>query len=240
MPTAAIVIIGNEILSGKFADENGPYLIGRLRTLGVDLHRLAVIPDLVPVIASEVRAASEAFDHVFTTGGVGPTHDDVTFEGIAAAFGMGLRLDPDLSALLDHFGMERTEAVLRMVRIPEGAELMTHDMTTFPVVKVRNVFVFPGVPRLLRQKFELVAPHIASEAVRCVRIFARDHETAVAQAISDVAAAFPTVEIGSYPRFGEGEHKLIVTLEGRDDQALRAASDRLTAALDVVAVEGTG
>ena len=124
MTTAAVIIIGNEILSGKFADENGPYAIRRLRELGVDLERMVVIPDTPEVIAAEVSLASQRFDWVFTSGGVGPTHDDVTLESVAAGLGESLVLHPDLLALLDGFGIERTPSSLRMARVPESTRLI--------------------------------------------------------------------------------------------------------------------
>jgi molybdenum cofactor synthesis domain-containing protein len=238
MSTAAVVIIGNEILTGKFADENGPYLTQRLRDIGVDLRRVLVVPDEIDVIAADVADCAARYDHVFTTGGVGPTHDDVTFEAIAAAFGVSLELDDSLLALLDHYGMERHEANLRMCRIPEGTELLRGELKGFPVVRVRNVFVLPGVPMLVKQKFEVVAPMIATDAVRCVRIYARDVETDVAPQISAADEAHPQVDIGSYPRWGEGETRLIVTLETREPDALGPAIADLSAVLDVVDVEG--
>ena len=158
MSTAAVVIIGNEVLTGKFADENGPYLIGRLRTLGTDLVRLVTIPDDVAVIADEVRRCAAAADHVFTSGGVGPTHDDVTFEGVAGAFRVPLELRTELLDLIAQFGMPRNDGTERMARVPAGAELLFHEALSYPVVRVRNAYVLPGVPKLFRNKFEANTP----------------------------------------------------------------------------------
>lgn len=240
MATAAVLIIGDEILSGKFPDENGPHLIRRLRELGVDLVHLAVLTDDVAVIAEEVARASARCDHVFTTGGVGPTHDDLTFEGVARAFDQDLVVHPELAGLLDRHRMERTPSNLRMATVPAETELVWTEGFGFPTVRVGNVWVLPGVPPLMRQKFELVAPRFADEAVRCVRVFARDLETDVAQALGGVQARHDRVGIGSYPRFGASDHRLIVTLESRDEAALDAAVDAVVDVLDVVRVEREG
>lgn len=238
MATAGVIIIGNEILTGKFADENGPYLIARLRRIGVDLRRITVIPDVADTIAAEVALCSASFDHVITTGGVGPTHDDLTFESVAQGLEVGLETRPELVAFLDKYEMEHTPENLRMCTIPAGSELLRGEVAGFPIIRARNVFILPGVPRLVKQKFEVIAPMIASEEVQCVRIYARDRETEVAAAITAVDAAYPSVEIGSYPRWGDESHRLIVTVETRTDGALAAPVEALTAVLDVVTVEG--
>jgi molybdenum cofactor synthesis domain-containing protein len=234
MPTAAAVIIGDEILSGKFADENGPYLISRLRTLGCDLERLVVIGDQIDGIAAEVRACSDAHDVVFTTGGVGPTHDDRTLEGLAQAFDLQLEQRAELVALIDRFGLPRNEASLRMATLPVGAELVSTEGSSYPVVVVRNVYVFPGVPRLMRMKFEAVAHRFAGEAVRTARLYTDQRETTIAADLGAVQEAWPQVDIGSYPRFGEADFQVIVTLESRDDEALAAAVQALTERLSLV------
>lgn len=239
MGTASVVIIGNEILTGKFADENGPYLIGRLRTLGVDLVRMSVIQDEVDMIAEEVRRCAERSDQVFSTGGVGPTHDDLTFDGVAAAFGVPTALHPELAELVRKHGGADPMA-LRMAMLPVGAELVWPFRGSFPIVRMRNVWVLPGVPALVKQKFEAIAPRFAGTQIGCARIYASDTESEVATPIAEVAAGFPSVAIGSYPRWGEVSHKLIVTLESRDPGALLAARDALAARLSVVAIEGPG
>lgn len=234
MPTAAIVVIGDEILTGKFADENGPWLIGRLRALGCDVRRLAVVSDRPEDIADEVRRSSGAADHVITTGGVGPTHDDRTLEGVALAFGAPLVVREELAALLDRHGLERSPTNLRMVTLPEGASVVWTPGASFPVVRVRNVWVFPGIPPLMRSKFEQVASAFAGERVRTARLYTDAPETEIAALLFRVQDAWPSVAIGSYPRFGEGEHAVIVTLESRDDAALAGAVADLRAGMPVV------
>jgi molybdenum cofactor synthesis domain-containing protein len=234
MPTAAALIIGNEILSGKFQDENGPFLITRLRSLGCDLNRLVVLPDDHDDIAREVARCSEAFDVVITTGGVGPTHDDITLESIAQAFQSPLVLEPKLLELLVNYGLPDNDATRRMVRIPEDTELVWSEGLTYPVLVVRNVYVFPGVPKLMRAKFENVSHRFAGQTVDTARLYVTQGETEIAHALSVVQDAFPTVDIGSYPRWGEGPFRVIVTLESRDATSLRRAEADLRDQLDCI------
>jgi len=223
MPSAAVIVIGNEILTGKFADENAPYLVGRLRELGVDLGRIVVIPDVVEGIAAEVRAASETFDHVFTTGGVGPTHDDLTFPGVAAAFGMKLVRHAVLAKVIaEKMGDKANEAAYRMAEIPDGAQLWWDGDVIYPLVVVRNVAVFPGVPALVRLKFEAVAHRFRGVPVECRRLTTERTEPEIADTLSEAAGRWPEVAIGSYPRFDSRPHRVIVTMEGRDVGAVEA------------------
>ena len=234
MPDTAAIIIGNEILTGKFDDDNGPYLIRRFRELGADLVRLAVVRDDVAAIAEEVTRCRSVADAVITSGGVGPTHDDVTLRGVAAAFGEELRLDQDMLNLLTGFGLPNSDAARRMASVPASAELLWDDALSFPVVCVHGVYVLPGVPKLFRLKFDAIASRFAGEPVHCTRLYTAERETAIAGRLDDIQGRFPSVEIGSYPRLGEVTYRVIVTLESRDPSALQAASDALCAVLDVV------
>src|SRR6476661_5014343 len=145
--TAGIVVIGDEILSGTFADENASFLIRELRSLGVDLRRITVIPDVLEDIADTVPWCATRFDLVFTSGGVGPTHDDVTMAGIARGFGVGVARHPELERRVRaYWGDKLAEANLRLAEIPDGAELVFGKDTTWPVVCMRNVYILPGVP----------------------------------------------------------------------------------------------
>jgi len=234
MSTAAVVIIGDEILSGKFADENGPFFIARLRALGVRLARIVTIPDDIDVIAAEVRAASDAFDHVFTSGGVGPTHDDVTLEGIARAFDRPLTTHPDLVAVMRRFDIPLDDANLRMARVPKGTVLVADPAMHYPMVLVENVWVFPGIPKLLRRKFNAIAHRFSGPTLHLARVYTDELETAIAVRLTAVDAAHPSVAIGSYPRFGEGDFRVIVTLEATDADALEAARAAVAACVHVV------
>ena len=227
MPTAAALIIGNEILSGKFEDENGPFLIRRLRTLGCDLKRLVVLSDDVGEIAAEVARCAQAFDFVITTGGVGPPHDDITLESVATAFDIDLVLEPTLLKLLVDYGLPDNAATRRMVEIPAGSELVWERGLSYPVLVVRNVYVFPGVPKLMHAKFEHVAHRFRGEAVETARLYVTQRETEIAEVLGQVQQAHPSVDIGSYPRWGEGPYRVIVTLESRDPASLARAAATL-------------
>ena len=145
--TAGIILVGNEILSGKIEDANAAYLCRELRGLGVEVRRIAVIPDEIPLIAEEVAAFSRAFDVVFTSGGVGPTHDDVTIEGVARAMGVHVVRHPRLvDTLTTYYGDRVTDAHLKMAEVPEGAELLVDESVRFSTILMRNVYILPGVP----------------------------------------------------------------------------------------------
>jgi molybdenum cofactor synthesis domain-containing protein len=230
MPTAAVIVIGNEILSGKFADENGPYLVRRLRELGVDLGRIVVIPDVIEVIAAEVRAASAAFDHVFTSGGVGPTHDDLTFPAVAVAFDAPLERNAALVKVIEERGRgPMNSATYRMAEVPAGAELWWDGDVFYPLVVMRNVAIFPGVPALFRMKFEAVAHRFAGVPLSTRRLVTELGEPEIADALTEAAERWSAVAIGSYPRFETTPYTVIVTMEGRDAAALEACDAWLRA-----------
>ncbi len=195
---------------------------------------MSTIGDAIDDIADEVRRAAAAHDHVITTGGVGPTHDDRTLEGVARAFGVELEQRDELLELLDRWEIARTEATLRMVTLPRGAELIDSPGTSYPVVRVRNVWIFPGVPRLLQAKFESVAQHFAGTEVACERIYCTQHETDIADVLAAVQRSHPAVTIGSYPRFGEASFRVILTLESRDRALLAAAARDLRDRVEII------
>ena len=227
MPTAAVIVIGDEILSGKFADENGPFLIRRLRQIGADLERLVVIGDRVEDIAREVRYCADTYDVVFTTGGVGPTHDDLTLQGIARAFALELEVRDELVALLQGFGIEASGAALQMATLPVGSELIPLETAGYPILKMRNVYVFPGVPRLMRAKFDGIAHRFEGQPMQTARLCTDLRETEVAAHLIEVQQRWPEVALGSYPRIDDGPYRLILTLESRDAEALGEAETDL-------------
>jgi molybdenum cofactor synthesis domain-containing protein len=234
--TAGIVIIGDEILAGKFADENAQFLIGALAGLGVALRRVSMIPDDLDDIAGTVRRFSDRFDCVFTSGGVGPTHDDLTIAGIAQGFGTRVMVHPVLEKVLrDHWGPTMPEANVRLAEVPEGAELVPGPPGTttarWPVVCYRNVYILPGVPRLFRQKFIDIQERFRSTPTAGARMYINADEGVFADQLTAVAHAHPTVKIGSYPRFEETEFRVLLTLESHDRGALAAALDGLEQAL---------
>jgi len=224
MPTAAIVIIGDEILSGKFVEENAAFLIGELRALGVDLKRITMIPDDPADIAATVLDQSAKFDHVFTSGGVGPTHDDVTMEAIASAFGTTIVRQPELEQRVRaYWGAKLSEPNLRLADVPQGAELVYGKDQVWPVVAYRNVYILPGVPALFRRKFVDIRDRFRTEVVTIARVYIDADEGQIANDLDAVVAAHPAVKIGSYPRFSEKDFKVLVTLEGRDTAEVAAA-----------------
>jgi molybdenum cofactor synthesis domain-containing protein len=229
---AGIILIGNEILSGKIADANAAYLCRELRALGVDVRRISVIPDEVATVAREVAAFSRDFDVVFTSGGVGPTHDDVTIEGVADAMGVPVVRHPVLRGMLEeYYGDRLTEAHLKMAEVPEGAELVAHESVRFPTILVRNVYVLPGVPEIFRRKFEALRERFREQPFHLRNVFLGIGEGDIADHLSDVLRTFPALLLGSYPEFSNPEYRVKVTLESKDhaylEQALAALLARL-------------
>lgn len=222
MATAGIVIIGDEILSGKFADENAAFLIGELRSLGVDLRRITMIPDDIDEIAATVVEFAARFDFVFTSGGVGPTHDDVTMDGIAKGFGTQVVREPELEQRVRaYWGDKLVEPNLRLAHVPAGCELVygppgrqAKDQL-WPVVAYRNVYILPGVPALFRRKFIDIRDRFRAEPVTVARVYIDADEGQIADDLHAVVAAYPAVRIGSYPRFSEKDFRVLITLEGK-------------------------
>jgi molybdenum cofactor synthesis domain-containing protein len=222
--TAGIILIGNEILSGKIQDANAVYLCRELRSLGVDVRRITVIPDEVALIADEVAAFSREFDVVFTSGGVGPTHDDVTMEGVARAMGVPVVRHPALASLLARYYKDRiNDAHLRMAEVPEGAELVSGESVRFPTILMRNVYILPGVPEIFRQKFDALRERFRDQPIHLRNVFVRIGEGTLAEHLNGVLAAFPLLLLGSYPEFSNPEYQVKVTLESRDRGYLEQA-----------------
>lgn len=227
--TARLIIIGDEILTGKVVDVNGPWLLRRLRKLGVPCTGLVVIPDDVPTIAAAVGEASGAADVVFTTGGVGPTHDDCTMKGVARAFDLPLEEHPALLELIASWGA-LTETRRRMAMLPAGSEVFPGHR--FPQVRCRNVWVLPGVPEMMRSKFGAIESQLRGAPVACAALRTTLRETELAAHLEATCAAFPEVAVGSYPRWDDPECRVLVTIEGRNgDEVARALQD-LAARID--------
>jgi len=226
---ARIVVIGDEILSAKVVDTNSPFLIGRLRALGVRCDGVAVVPDELDRIAEAVRGASDAADHVFTTGGVGPTHDDLTMAGVALAFGDELVQNPTLTDLIvNHWGGPATDIRLRMAMIPAAA---TVEMVgRLPQVRRGNVWIFPGVPSLLRRRFVALEGRFAGEPRVCAAVLTAGAESLLAPVLEQIDREFPDVDLGSYPQWDD-ERSVRITVEADTDDAVRAATDALIALL---------
>jgi FAD synthetase len=233
--TAGILIIGNEILSGKVQDENTPYFLRELRALGVEVRAVHVIPDEIEEIALQVRGFSARFDYVLTSGGVGPTHDDLTMDGVARAFGVDLVMHAEMAAQLRRAlrGTEPNASQLKMCTLPAGAGLISTPDLWFPLVHVRNVYIFPGIPRLLQAKFESARGTFKGEPYFLRRVYVSCMESDIAQDLHDLLADFPELLLGSYPRTtaraSESDYLTMLTLESRDEQYMLRAVDSLVA-----------
>lgn len=232
--TAALVIVGNEILSGKVEEANARYLAQELFSLGWHLKEIAVVPDEHAVVVETIKRLAEAHDHVFTSGGVGPTHDDITLAAVAEAMGRPLVVSSVLERLLQRFyGVELlTPSQQRLAFVPEGAVLHYGSASQYPQMMVDNVYPLPGIPDLFRKKFaelkELWPPAPPRER-RCLNLVAM--ETELADLLSAVAEEHPEVQLGSYPTFKDGEWHLELVLESTDSAQLAKALDILTRAL---------
>lgn len=233
VPTAAILVIGDEILSGKVEDANARLLIGELRELGVALRRILIVPDEVEDVAAAVRELSARFDHVFTSGGVGPTHDDVTIIGIARAFDTAVIRHPELERRLNaYFGANADESKLRMADVPGNAELIEMPDWRWPVLVCGNVYILPGVPELFSKKFMAIRERFRVEPFFAKAIYTLEDEFDIAESLREVADANPLVAIGSYPNFSSPDYKVKVTLESKDNLALERAVEVLLTRLN--------
>jgi molybdenum cofactor synthesis domain-containing protein len=232
VPTAGILVIGNEILSGKVVDENSPYLCRELRLLGVDVERIVTIPDDVATIAEQVKAMSQAYDLVFTSGGIGPTHDDLTIEGVAAAFGRAIEHSESIAERIERAtGHPPNQSQLKMAMIPAGATLLDAGDLWFPLVVIENVYVFPGIPELLRRKFESTRERFRGVPFVLKRVYVKRRESEIAGSLNDLLREYPELLLGSYPRIQEEAFAVLLTLESRDAGYVQRALDSLLARL---------
>lgn len=226
--TAGIIIIGNEILSGKVQDSNSFYLASELRTLGVSVMRISVIPDDIGTIGEEVSSFSGKYDYVFTAGGVGPTHDDVTMAGIAKGFGVALKTDPKLEKnFRTKYGTACNAAVMKMAEVPEGAEIITVSNSRFPIISFRNVFIFPGIPQYLRDKFYSIRERFRSPEYFLKKLYLDAEESEIAAVLSKSVSRNDEVSFGSYPVLDNSSYRILVTAESKNKEALEKAVEEL-------------
>ena len=233
-PTAAILVIGDEILSGRTKDRNVGFIADTLTDIGMDLEEVRIVADREAAIVAAVRELSARYDYVFTSGGIGPTHDDITADSIAKAFGLPIGIDPRAVDLLMPYwrsrGIEPNESRLRMARIPEGATLIANAVSAAPGFRVENVFVMAGVPAIMQAMMDEVVKMLpASRPILSKTIEARRGEGDIAAAAGEVQKAHPDVRIGSYPYHDGEKFTTRLVLRSRDAGALaaaRAAMDR--------------
>lgn len=231
-PTAAMLVIGDEILSGRTRDANLHYLAGRLTEHGVDLREFRGVSDDHEVIVDAVRALSGRYDVVFTSGGIGPTHDDITADAVAAAFAVPIGVRADAREILeDHYartGVELNAARLRMARIPDGAALIENPISAAPGFRIGNVHVCAGVPKIFEAMVEAVLPGLSKGSpVISASVRVERPEGEIAQPLGEIAAAFPDLSLGSYPYIENGSYGANVVVRGLDADEVAKAVDEL-------------
>jgi molybdenum cofactor synthesis domain-containing protein len=225
MRTAGIVIIGDEILSGMVQDTNSFFITRELRRIGIGVRRISVIGDDLDEIAREVGDFSTRFDYVFTSGGIGPTHDDITIPGIARAFQVNVVIDSHLRDFLDkHYGGAPTPEQLRMAEAPEGAEIIRDATIGLPLIKYRNIFILPGIPEYLKAKVMVITKVLFNEKPPLLKkVYISEYESRIAPALNEIVNAYKEVKLGSYPVVGSEEYRVMVTMESFDEERLNAA-----------------
>jgi molybdenum cofactor synthesis domain-containing protein len=226
--TAAVLVIGDEILSGRTQDQNSHYIAKYLADIGVDTREIRVVPDVEAEIVAAVNALRARYAYVFTTGGIGPTHDDITADAIARAFGVGIEEDPRaINMLLEVIPADRlNEARRRMARIPLGADLIENSMSKAPGFMIGNVIVMAGVPIIMHAMLDAAAPRLRTGARVLVETIEADAipEGRYAKDLAALAARFEEVSIGSYPQFSSAGVRNQIVLRARDASKLGAAA----------------
>jgi molybdenum cofactor synthesis domain-containing protein len=227
--TAALLVIGDEILSGRTKDKNIGYIAEYLTGIGIDLREVRVVPDVEEEIVGAVNALRARYTYVFTTGGIGPTHDDITADAIAKAFGVAIDIDERARAMmLERYAPEDlNEARLRMARIPDGADLIENPISKAPGFRVGNVIVMAGVPSIMQAMLDAVAPTLSTGAKMIVQTIPAEDipEGLYAAGLSEIAKAHADVSIGSYPSFSVAGFRNQIVVRGKDPAAVAAAVD---------------
>ena len=231
--TAALVVIGDEILSGRTQDRNVAQVATWLNEHGIRLAEVRIIPDDLDRIGETINVLRAQHDYLFTTGGIGPTHDDITVDAIAAAFGVPVIVHPDARRILEDYYRDRpgglTEARLRMARTPEGAELLLNPSSGAPGVKMGNVYILAGVPHIAASMLEALTGKLeGGRPIVSVTVGARAPESDVADLLRETEAAHPGVAIGSYPFFKDGKYGANFVIRSDDGDLARTTGDDLT------------
>ncbi len=233
--TAAALIIGNEILTGKIQETNVALLARELFAMGIELRRVVVCQDEIQTIADDIEALRSCHDYVITSGGVGPTHDDVTLKAVARCFERPIVRSPELESMIRDLVQETvSEGHLRMADVPEGARLVNTDEVRWPTVVMENVFILPGLPRIFEMKLPILREHLdASEPFLSRAVYTLCRETDLAHLLDDLAATHSNVDIGSYPVMGDYPYSVRLTFDSQDQGAIDRAVDALLEALPV-------
>lgn len=234
-PTAAMLVIGDEILSGRTRDSNANHLARALSVHGIDLCQIRVVGDVAGTITGAARELADGHDHLFTSGGIGPTHDDITADCIAAVFDATIGVRDDAREILArHYAARGTEinsARLRMARIPEGATLIDNPVSAAPGFSLRNIHVMAGVPQIFEAMLAGLLPHLPGGAAAISRTLMLDRgEGDIAETLRGVAEAHPGVSLGSYPSWTGDAYRVAVVLRGPEGGPFEAALSDLRAA----------
>ncbi|MEO0730880.1 MAG: molybdopterin-binding protein [Pseudomonadota bacterium] len=229
MVTAAILVIGDEILSGRTEDQNIGYIAQHCTAVGIQVREVRVVPDDEDEIVGAINTLRSKFDYVFTTGGIGPTHDDITADCVAKAFGVGIDIDPRAEALLRPYfearGTEITEARMRMARIPEGADLIENSMSIAPGFMLENVITMAGVPKIMQVMLDAITPRLRTGAKMHARaIDLKFPEGTVAHLFGEHQRLYPDVAMGSYPTFRDNKPMVQLVLRSLDEAKLERAT----------------
>ncbi len=226
-----IIVIGNEVLSGKVRDENTPFLIDSFNRAGLRVGEVAIVADIVPRLAEVIRGFSARFDLVITTGGVGPTHDDCTWQAVAIALDQPLELHQEMIDRIEkRQGIAMSDEQKRMALLPRGTTMHVAD-GRWPMLQANNVIVLPGVPSMVQGRIAVLCARLARPRPWLATAYFTADEWVSVAAIDAVVAAFADVEIGSYPVFYPADHKLRLTFEGPDEARVQAAVAQVTAAI---------
>jgi molybdenum cofactor synthesis domain-containing protein len=228
-PTAAVLIIGNEILSGRTQDANLNYIAAKLTGIGIPLGEARVVRDIENEIIEAVNALRARYTYVFTTGGIGPTHDDITAECIAKAFGVKLIDHPEATALLrDYYKDKINDARMRMARIPEGATLISNPVSTAPGFSIGNVYVMAGVPNIMQAMLDGVLATLKhGPAIHSMTVSGYVAESLIAAELAAVAKKYPQLDIGSYPWLKNARYGTALVTRGTDQATVKAASQEI-------------
>ena len=230
--TAAMLLIGDEILSGRTQDTNSNYVARQLTAIGIDLSEVRVVGDAEDEIVAALNALRSRYDFVFTTGGIGPTHDDITADAVAKAFDVGIGYHPEAYALLEarYAAGEFNDARKRMARVPDGGTLIKNSASIAPGFQIGNVFVMAGVPMVMRAMMEEILPRLPRGAlVLSVTISTALPEGAIAQGLADIQKAYPDTVIGSYPWYRDGTFGAQLVVRSRDAAMVEAAAREIEA-----------
>nr|WP_127143322.1 molybdopterin-binding protein [Pelagibacterium montanilacus] len=240
--TAGLIVIGDEILSGRTQDVNINATAVFCADLGIELAEVRIVPDDMDMIIEAINTLRARYSYVFTTGGIGPTHDDITADAVAKAFGVALPINPDARAMLEtrwkESNIEVTESRLRMARIPEGADLIVNSVSAAPGFRIENVHVMAGVPVIMRAMLEALAPTLrGGRKVESRTVAAGVGEGTVGGPLGKIQEAYPDVKIGSYPQMGHAHVMTYLVMRSHDIDRLEQATAEVRKLVDTLHAE---